>query len=200
MLSWLTLDYWTKINHPEVWDVIVGSLLTGFFTLISAAVAAFFAYRFALRHSRILHNTAIKTDRLRREIDALEKIWGLLAYIAPNENEKNIIRWRKYPDKEKVYFFHYGNLSRYLQTEISQVIYGECGGLYMPAKIKDPFFKIKSSLMGIYIRYEDDKNINEDSLLPIENPELIKLLTTSYQDLNEMIKAELEQRYNHLTY
>ncbi len=200
ILSFLASEHPKKIDSPDLWTVFVNSLPSGFFTFISAALAAFLAYRFAVKHSKILHNTTIKGDRLRREIDALEKIWGLLIYIAPNENEKSIIRWRNIPNNEKAYFFHYGNLCWYVKAEVSQVIYREYSGLYMPEKIKEPFFSLKNILMEIYIRYENDESINEDSLIPVENPEFVKVINARYQYLNMKIKDELEQRYKRLTY
>ncbi len=67
-------------SHPEATASIIGNGLNALAVFGSVCVAAWLTYRYNCRHSKRAHNTEIKVTRLQRDIDALEKIWELLAY------------------------------------------------------------------------------------------------------------------------
>ncbi|MEZ5535214.1 MAG: hypothetical protein R3F02_06270 [Thiolinea sp.] len=79
------------------------------------------------------HNIAVRSDRLRREISALEAVWELLEYMTQRKNDKAIIRWQTERDekgrKNKTYFFHYQNLEEFMFRKISDVFYRQHAGL-----------------------------------------------------------------------
>jgi len=195
VLEWVTPDYWQKIGHPEAWASIVGGGLTALVTLLSVLIASILTYRFTLRHSRVVHGTAVRADRLRREIDALEQIWSLLAYMSMQESEKTIVRWREDRQKNRTYFVHFGNLKHFLLHEMSRAFYHEHAGLFMPKEIRDRIFDYGGSLMGLYLRYEDDGEVTGESLIELENRRLIEKLENAYGELNRDLKKELEERY-----
>ena len=194
----LTIEYWNGMQHPEAWAALVGGGLMALCTLLSVAVAAWLTYKFSLKNNRRAHDAAIKADRLRREIDALEKMWGLLACMSMSESGLAIFRWREDKEKRKAYFFHHGRLCHFVLFDISEVFYRHCGGLYMPVFLRDLFFEYKSQLMGLYIRYEKKRNLDNDSWIEIKNKHLIKRLQAIYNDLNNGLRDELDHRYNAL--
>lgn len=128
----------------------------------------------------------------------MEQIWSLLAYMSMQESKKTIVRWREDRLKNKTYFVHYGNLKHFLLHEMSRVFYHEHAGLYMPKEIRDQIFDYGGSLMGLYLRYENDDEVTDESLIELENRRLIEKLESAYEELNRELKKELEERYGRL--
>lgn len=202
--SWLDLGFLKDINHPEAWATIVDGILAALGTVLSVAIAAYLTYRYTRKHSDATHNTAIRVDRLRRDIDALESLWELLVYMSLGESEQAIVRWRE--DRQqgvnKHYFVHYGNLQQFVLKHVSEVFYQRHAGLHLPAHIRDQLFEYKGSLMGLYFRYKDeydDSRIAENPLILLDNPNPIEKLRCAYDNLNEDLKTELETRYQQLS-
>jgi hypothetical protein len=197
--SWMKPAYWISLNHPEGWSTLMGCLFTALGTLLSVAAAAYLTYRYTKKHSEAAHDTQIRVDRLRRNIDALEKIWELLAYMSFVESDYAIVRWRLNAGGDKEHFFHWGNLKRFIGKEVSDAFYCHHAGLFMPAKIRDQLFHYRSLLIGLSIRYENDGSISEDSWIKLENQALIKQLAKAFDDLNEELKNELNLCYQLLS-
>ena len=195
-LLWTSLDYWIKQQHPEGWAILVGGLLTALGTLIAVIIAAFLTHRYTLQQKRLAHNTSIRADILKRRIDALENLWSLLSYISFAESETAIVRWREEKKGERKYYVQIGNLRRFILSEVSQTIYKKSAGLHIPKHIRDDFFDYQGSLMGLYMRYQDEP---DDALIQIKNPKLINKLRDAYQHLNKVLKTELNHCYQQQT-
>lgn len=196
--SWLKPGYWIDLNHPEGWSIIMGGLLTAAGAVISVGVAAFLTYRYSKKHSNEAHNTQIKVDRLRRDIDALEKLWELLAYMSFVESDYAIVRWRLNADGVKEHEFHWGNLARFIGKEVGVAFYRQHAGLYMPGNIREQLFAYRGSLIGLYLRYEN-RDIPENLWIKLENQQLIKTLDEAYHELNKTLREELDLRYRMLS-
>ncbi len=73
------------------------------------SIAAYLTYRYTKKQSEAMRKTQLDVDRLRREIDALENLWALLAYMSFAESRYAIVRWRKNTQGKNEYFFHWGH-------------------------------------------------------------------------------------------
>ncbi|MEE9350743.1 MAG: CRISPR-associated protein Csx28 [Thiotrichaceae bacterium] len=189
-LSWFS-------SPSDSWATISSSLITGVATFLSVAIAAYLTYIYTRDHSHAVHNTSIRVDRLKRNVEALEHMWEALSYTSIGEGENAMIRWRKRKGT-KVYFMHFGNLKAFLTQEMSEVFYKKHAGLYLSNNIRDQFFAYRRVLMGFYLRYEKDENVADDSLIGMENPELAEELSSMYDGLNNDLKVELNKLYGEL--
>lgn len=189
---WLNIDFWKDLNHPEGWAILIGGLLTAIGTVLAVMFAAFLTYRYTLKHSKIVHNANIQADILKRRIDALEQLWGLLGYMSFAESDTAIIRWREEQKGEKKYYVHIGNLRHFILTEVNQAIYQKHAGLHIAKDIRDAFFDYRGSLMGLYMRYQDEA---DDALIQIKKINLVDKYRDAYNQLNKAVKKELEACY-----
>jgi len=189
-------------SHPEATASIIGNGLNALAVFGSVCIAAWLTYRFSCRHSKRSHNTAIKVARLQRDIDALEKIWELLAYMSINESEKTIIRWKRPKggtSKDDEFFIHIHNMKTFIHQELIDIFYKQHAGLFLPKRIKEPLFEYRNILMKLYTKYNLAQVDNEQALLQLENPELVGKLRRSYEQLNKDLRDELKNRYKRLT-
>lgn len=198
MLKIFTLEYWINLNHPEVWASLIGSLTASLCAMLAVAVAAILAYFFTRRQNRIQHDTAIKMDRLHREIDTLERLWALLASLSIAESKQAIFCWREDRHKKKTYFFHLGRLRQFILHDLSHTFYQGSAGLYMPTSIRDLFFEYKSIVMGLYMSYENNIAGEKETWIIVKNTNMIKRLNGIYKELNTVLRSELDRRYNSL--
>lgn len=222
------------------WATIIAGGLGALATLIAVCIAAWLAYRYAVRQMRIAHhqsirqqrqihnqnlrqeektqqlthqyaleqnktahNIAVRSDRLKREISALEAIWGLLIYMSTKKSNKAIIHWEskrgKGGKKEISYFFHYRNLEYFLLHALSDVFYQQHAGLFIPSDIRDQVYGYRASAAIFYFDVQRKKTeIPENSLLPIIQSEQAKQLERIYHELNQRLREELKERYQAL--
>jgi hypothetical protein len=182
---------------PTIWASIIGGALTSVATVAAVVVAAVLAYRHARDHSKRQHSTSINVDRLRREIDALERVWSLLAFVTFAENDVAVVRYREDRQKNRTYYVNLANLRRFILTEVRTTFYTGHAGLHLPNAIRDELFEYQGSLMGLYLRYET-ANEADTPLIELENANLIKKLRDHDHTLNAALKAELEKRYREM--
>jgi hypothetical protein len=170
--------------------------ITGLCTVLAVVIAAGLAYRAARDHNRRAHDTAIHVERLRREIDALERIWRLLAFMSENENEQTILVWREDRQKQKTFFVHLDRLRRFVFGELPAAFYTDHAGLHLPSEIKEQLFAYRGRLIGLHFRYRD----TGDDVEPIElkKPEFIAALRNAYHQLNASLRAALDERYRRM--
>lgn len=191
------VSYWNDGLDAGQWISILGSVVT----LVGVGVAAYLSHQYAVRQGTLTHNTAIRTDRLRREIAALEDIWALLAYMSDKKSDKAIIHWQK--DRkaggETVYFFHFNNLEQFCLREVSEVFYQHHAGLFIAPAIRDLLYDYRTVAMGFYFAHKDDAAIPDNGLIKINKPEQAEKLKKIYDDLNRALRAELDERYKALS-
>ncbi len=201
-LDWIQLEYWESINHPEAWLKLVSGGVLSLVTLLSVMVATYLTYKYAVKHSKNNHNTQIEIDHLHRNIEALEKVWALLAYMSFKESDKGIVKCRKECVREgkktQHYFYHFNNLERFLLKEIQEVFYTQHAGLFLPKPISQQVFTYRSLLEKLYFTHEKNEEDPDGTLFKIENPDLVKKLREAFERLKEDIKSELELCYQQL--
>lgn len=190
------MDLWgIQLEAGELTDLTVGVL--GFCGVVVAAVLA---YHFATKQSRQVHNTAIRTDRLRREIAALEAVWTLLAYMSDKKSDKAILHWTK--DNKAggatQYFYHYANLERFLLQELSAVFYQQHAGLFISEQVRDLLYAYRAVVAGFYFSHPNTAQASAEGLTLINKPEQVEKLKALYADLNRQLRMEIEQRYRAL--
>lgn len=199
--AWLWADYWESIGHPEAWGGILAALFAASATVLSVVIAALLTYYFTRRQSANTHNAHIDADRLRRRIDALEHVWGLMGYMSQQRSDVAIIRWqrdRKVSNK-KQYSFHFGNLERFYLHEVSQVFYKHHAGLHLPAAIRDQVFGYLHEVAKLYFRHKDDAGVSADTVIAVESDAFAEDLQVRYQQLNKDLRAALDVAYKELS-
>jgi hypothetical protein len=194
-------SYWNDGLDASQWVALGGSVLSALVTVAAVGIAAYLAHNYAVRQGQLIHNTAIRTDRLRREIKALEDVWALLAYMSDKKSDKAIIHWQKDRSTggEALYFFHFKNLEQFCLHEMNDVFYQRHAGLFISNEVRDLLYGYRALVMGFYFAHKDDTNIPADSLIRINKPEQAEKLKTLYADLNRTLREELNQRYSSLT-
>lgn len=162
------------------------------------------AHQYALAQDKTAHNIAVRSDRLRREINALEAVWELLAYMSDKKSNKAIIHFLNRRDaegkKHVTHFFHYHNLEHFMLDAQSDVFYQQHAGLFMPDDIRDLVYSYRSVAAGFYFAAQRDDNLTipDSGLLPINKPEQVNKLKGIYDELNARLREELEKRYHAL--
>lgn len=179
----------------EITSLVVAVL--GFFGI---ALGAYLAYRFALRQSRIQHNKAIRTDLLRREIDALESVWALLVYLSDKKSAKAIIHWQRDSKAGTTqYFYHFANLEYFMLHGLSEVFYQKHAGLFISKEVRDLLYAYRSVVAGFYFSHRKAaEGEPEPALTLIEKPEQVEKLKSIYAELNACLRADLERCYQRL--
>jgi hypothetical protein len=181
-------------TDPAITASWISGALTALGTVLAVIFAASYAYRHAREHSRREHETAIRVDRLRREIDALERAWGLLAYMTFAENDAAVVRYREDQHKHKTFYLNLDNLRRFIRSEMRNAFYTEHAGLHLPNDIRDELFEYQGSLIGLYIKYENEP-AGDARMIELKSQRLVDKLRDHYHKLNTMLRAALEQRY-----
>lgn len=187
------------LGKPEVLSALLSGLVGALGTIISVGIAAYLTYRYTRRHSAIQHNTGIQVEQLRREIDALEKVWALLAYMTERESGTAILRWRQPRGGDKTWYVQFENLKAFLLTRLSETFYTGHAGLHLPQAVGNQLFEYHAILMGLYLRYADTDWNGAEPLIVLENPELIDKLRSAYHTLNATLRDELAERYRLLS-
>ena len=198
--QWFSPKHWHGLGELDAYAAFSTGLLTGIVTLISVLVAAWLTYRYAKKQSRLTHNVQIDVDQLRRKIEALEKIWTLLAYTSDRESDHTIFFWREKegnPDK-KNYYMHIGRLRELLRVRIGEVFFKESAGLFLPNNVRDLLFAYANKLMGLHLRYESLELTAETSVQRLKSERLYTELNQINIDLREATKAALKEAYEQL--
>ena len=157
----------------------------------------------AIEQSRVNHNIMVNTDRLRREIAALEAVWELLEYMTQRKNDKAIIRWWTERDEEgkktKTYFFHHQNLEAFMFRKISGVFYQQHAGLFISNKVRDLVNSYRSVAGEFYFAHQrSNLEVPDGGLILINSPKKAVGLEGIYDELNALLRVELEERYTAL--
>lgn len=199
--EWLNLSYWEAIGQPQLWGTIVGRLITGIVALVSVLIASYMTYRYVLRNNKTSHNTEVKVDRLKREIEALENTWSLLAYMSDKKSNYAILHWTKDSrvPEDKQYFVHFKNLEYFCLKAVNEVFYQRHAGLFLPNTIRDQLFAYRNKVGTLYFWHKDDDTIPEDGLILIKKQSHATELIAMYSQLNTSLKAELDKRYEHMS-
>lgn len=200
--DYFTQSYWEAQQQPETWAILVGNLSLAIATIF-IALATFFGvvyaakktFRYTQKHSKNVYETQFKVERIRREIDALEKIWELMDYISLNESEKSIVIVREKSGEDKVYYFHYANLKDFYLKQSTEAFYKHHAGLHLPNKIRDLLFDYQRNLKRFYFS-EMDNSEPEDGLIKFEKVEYAEKLIALNDKLHEALKAELKEKYD----
>lgn len=196
-----SLGSWFGSLSIDNWLSLIGSILSALVALAGIWIAATLAHDYAIRQARLTHNTTIRSDRLKREIAALERVWALLAYMSDKKSGKAIIHWHKdsKSGNGKEYLFHYGNLEQFCLHEVNEVFYEHHAGLFISGEVRDLLYGYRAVAMGFFFAHKDDANIPEDQLIRIEKSEQAEKLKAIYDDLNSALRKELEGCYAALT-
>lgn len=201
--------YWNDGLDAGQRVTIITSVLSVLMTLIVAFIAARLAHRYAVRQAqiahdyhlaqaRMLHNTTVQTDRLRREIAALEQVWSLLAYMSDKKSDQAIIHWqtqRQGNQKITQYYFAPQPLKTFALQKTSEVFYQQHAGLFLSNTVRDLLFGYRAIIMGFYMAHQAAIDNGDSDLIAINNAEQVEKLKSIYTELNTLLRQELEQRY-----
>lgn len=165
-----------------------------YFQGLATLVAVYLAYRYAIRQMHTQTQIQITQDRNQRHADALQSAWHLLQYMTPTENQHAILHFErtgKGSTAQDQYYIHLANAQRFIQEILPQVFYQQHSGLYWSKELKDIVFEYRSILYGVCLK--EKTNTAERVLL--ENAELVSKLKTSYEQMHQLLKTELDALY-----
>lgn len=199
----LQLDYWNTLSKPEAWASLMAGLATAGATLIAVIVAAWLTHRYNKKHHQHSLQLAHNIDQLKREMDALEAVWQLLAQMGDGENAQTLLLWRKPPKLDEYHCFIYPRVERFLMHDLPQVFYQQKAGLYLPSDIKTTLFDYAGSWYGLYFRYKQRMSVADDEQrhaeIRIDNPKLVEKFQKQAELLREQLQQARAQRYAQLT-
>jgi hypothetical protein len=193
------LATWLSGIDPTILNAWIIGLCTAFGTVLAVIIAARYAYRHARDHNQRAHTAAMRVEKLHREIDALERIWGLLAYMTFGENDCTIVHYREDKEKNRTYYIRYANLQRFVLGALRQAFYTDHAGLHIPTNIRDMVFDYNGSMIGLYLRYEKAEPSVREAPIAVKNAKLIDKLRDSYDSLNQALRDELQARYEKMS-
>lgn len=123
-----------------------------------------------------------------KHLDALSKVWSLMAYITEVENPKSVMLWEK--DKNETVYYIKKRLASAYMDALSEIFY-ECGyGLLLERGIKELLYEYRGHLYGVLLK---DKGEQENDRVKIENPELVNRIKEIYHELNSELRKELKK-------
>lgn len=184
-------------TSPELW----AAALQAFATLVAVGLA----YWAALRQMRKQNHLHVGEDLRRRQADALQTAWSLLQHMTVVANNSNFLHYEQSPSTtgekpQRSYSLHIAHAQAFVFTHLPNAFYANGAGLYWSSPIKDAFFECRSLLYGMLLaeKMAHPPLANAEtsnSLRPIKKPELANRLETLYQQLNELLKNELQTVY-----
>lgn len=178
--------------------------VVGVLQALATIVAVWLAYRAGLRHLRKQAGIQVQEDLRRRQADALQAAWALLQDITLTENEHNFLRYeqdkkteRGQPDRR--YFVHLPNAQAFVFERLPAAFYASGAGLHWPQEVKNKMFECRGLLYG-YLLAEHQAHAPEahapsNPLRPVLSPELALRMEGLYNELNALLRQEMEMVY-----
>ncbi len=179
-------------SHPlpetaSFWEKIAESTITGLFTMAGIGIAAYLAYRYALKQKRKETFIGLEKIKYQRKLNALEGCWKLLAYTTDTENAKSILTWETLKNKEKLYYLNKTNAQEFIKS-LADFFYDTGLGIFLSKEIKVYLYEYRSIIYGFLLR---EKN-NENNIIQIENIEMAKRMIEINQQLIIQLKKETD--------
>ncbi len=162
--------------------------------VVSVILAAWLGFWFACKQMRINTKIRIQQDFNRRQANALEHAWQLLAYLSKNENQYSLIRWERQTvngQKQDKYYLDQPNARQFIDQTLPEVFYLKHAGLYWDNELKEQLFQCRSQLYGIMLK---TKKPDTPKIL-IENDEIRQTVYQTYDMLNIKLRQEIIQLY-----
>lgn len=186
---------------------IIGPVASSFTTLI----AAFVAYHFAKRQLQKKAQLDVKEDLRKRQADALQTAWGLLQSLSLTENGRNFLHYqqaKKYPQQPgqkpaRQYFMHVPNAQAFVFEHLPTAFYASGAGLHWHTDLKDKFFECRSLLYAYLLAEQQAQPTGPttpgesqvEPLRPVNKPQLAERIEALYQEINELLKKEMQNNY-----
>jgi len=193
-------DFW---QSKELWAAVVQAA-AGVLQGLATVVAVWLAYCFGLRQLRKQTQVQVRQDLRQRQADALQAAWGLLQCLTAVENGHNFLRYEQ--DKktaqgpgERRYFVHLPNAQAFIFERLPAAFYASGAGLHWGSEVKDRFFECRSLIYGLLLAnkqaHATTPNAPEPLLCPVQNPRLAQRIETLYNELNELLRKEIQTVY-----
>jgi hypothetical protein len=176
------------VADSPVWHKLAEGAVSGGFTLVGISIAAYLAYRFAIRQKRMETFIGLEQLKYQRKLVALEGCWKLIAYTTDTENEKSIITWEQLKGKEKAYCLNVPNAKGFI-NELANFNYGSGLGIYLSKAVKEQLFEYRSMVYGFLLKEKD----NQSNTIKIEKTELAAKMISIHQALVTQLKAETDK-------
>ena len=186
MTNLLISNFITQLPaSPDFPLEIAKSGVSGILTLIGIVIAAYLAYRYALKQRRKETFIGLEKTKYERKLNALEECWKLLAFTTDTENTKSILTWEQLKGGNKTYLLNQTNAKDFMKC-LTDFFYGSGLGIYLSKEIKAGLFEYRSILYGFLLK---EKN-NENDKIFIQNAEPAKRMTEIHQNLIIQVKNE----------
>ena len=120
-----------------------------------------------------------------KKMDALMKVWSLLAYITDTENPLSAVVWEK-NGQEKSYYFVPCNGIEYID-KLAEIFYGSGSGLLLSDEVKDLLYEYRGIVYGFLLKEKD-----KSEKVQITNEKMTARMQQIYKDLNSALRVELD--------
>jgi hypothetical protein len=174
-------------QETSIWQKLTENAVSGLITLIGLGIAAYLAYRYALKQKRKETFIGLEKIKYEKKLNALENCWKLLAYTTDTENEKSVFKWELSQNKEKTYFLIKANAEEFLKS-LAVFFYGSGLGVYLSKEIKEKIFEYRSILYGFLLK----ESHNTLPTILIQNNEMANKMIALHQELILQLKKETD--------
>ena len=180
---------------------------------LATVVAVWLAYRYGLRHMRRQTEIQLQQDLRKRQADALQVAWSLLQYLSVVENGKNLLRYRQAPkaadaaeaaqsNSARQYFIHLPNAHAFVFDSLPAAFYTSGAGLHWPTGVKEMLFECRNIVYGVLLKEKATLGLDSQAAIaaeptrPITNPQVPERIEALCQQLNEMLRKEINAIYS----
>jgi len=184
----LLIDQQSALENSFSHKLLLNSI-TGLFTFLGIALAAFLAYRFALRQKEKEIFIGLERIKYERKLSAIEECWKLLAFTTDTENDNTILIWEQNKeDKTKTYSINVENARQFIK-KLTACFYGTGLGIYLSLEIKQLLFEYRGIIYSFLLSVRNKK----DKLIEVDNEKMYKRMIAIHQDLIDKLKKETER-------
>lgn len=162
--------------------------ITGLIAFVGISLAAFLAYRFALKQKEKEIFIGLAKLKYERKLAAIEECWKLLAFTSETENDQTVLIWKQNKvDKIKTYFINLENARQYIK-QLAACFYGSGLGIYLSQETKKLLFEYRGILFTFLMSVRE----REEKTLKVTNDKMHKRMVGIHHELIIQLKKETE--------
>ncbi len=170
------------------WQDLLLNSISGIIAFIGIALAAFLAYRFAIRQKKQEIFFGLERIKYERKLVAIEACWKLLAFTTDTENDNSILIWKQNREgKTKTFYINVDKAGEYIKGLVA-CFYGTGSGIYLSRDTKKLLFEYRGILYGFLMCVGN----NKEKLIQIKNVQIHQRMVAIHQELILQLKNETD--------